>query len=313
MAVIRVACTTSIFDSGLYNVIETAFENYQGGNPPAYTLQWNSVGSGAAMQAARNGLADVVLSHDRIGEFVYLAELFGLSRVPFCYNFFVMVGAAQLPAPDGGVGNATTLADCYKSLSQNSSLVYVSRGANGLSGTYVREQQILTLSNITGINVQNPPVSNPGMMATLSDTYQRITGTGPYVGNAQNAYTLTDIGTLYQFYAQNLGSSSVMIILTSATASPEDPDASNQYVVMDVNPNACFLQTPNPAINTAGAQAFIAWLQTTTSQGTYNAQDTINGYKSGGNQGFIWNAGQERFPGDVCILKPVPPITVELQ
>ena len=311
---IRIATTTSVVDSGLMEVINTAFQAWQSAKnaPTVYHLDWEnpnylSLGSGAAMDAARNGLADIVISHDRIGELLFLAECFALVRNHLFFNYFSLVGPA-----DTTIAYPTTLLLGFQAIA---SLPYVSRGAAGRSGTWIREQQILnefsiTLNNILPPPVPTPPEVYPGMMATLSYT-------ADLVGVGTKAYTLTDIGTWYQFQQENAGR---LVMLTSPNDylnppcdPPRDPLASNQYVGMLVNPGAKFLTPLEQPINTDGAHAFLAWMH--TSSGDNNARDAVNTYRVNINtdpqgtpilkQGFIYNACSEHFPDDISILKPV--------
>jgi len=316
---VRIATTTSIVDSGLMNVLKSKFQAWQLAQLPVptniYNLNWEtpnplSLGSGAAMIAAREGKADIVMAHDRVGELIFLAERFALVRKHVFFNYFGIVGPSS-----GGPITGDTLATCFTQIANNSSVIYVSRGPSGRSGTWIREQQILKLLSLTLSNVGTPPTPAPpappysGMMATLNYT-------AGLVGNGDKAYTLTDIGTWYEFQGGN--NNGRLIMLTSPNdypwdVLPRDPLASNQYVAMPVNPNACFDTAPLQPINTDGAFAFLRWLH--TSSGDNNARDTINGYKieigtDGNNnpiekQGFIYNACSEHFPDNKCLIKPI--------
>jgi len=326
---LRISTTTSVVDSRLYIALTAAFNAWQitQYGQVNYTIVWNSVGSGAAMQAARDGLADVVISHDRIGELDFLnVEHFALSRIHVFYNYFVVVG------PPNGPVTGPTLEQCFRQINTavnpppgtpaDPSVLFVSRGPTGRSGTYVREQQIWKWLNITPPgNIVPPPGTNPppppsGMNATLTETYNRIIGNGY---PKKNAYTLTDIGTWYAFLANTLYGSTVdMTMLTSPNnlttdVPPRDRLASNQYVVMRINPNADFTQTPNPPIDDVGSSAFLTWMLTTI--GSTSAKTAVDGYLINisppntspvWKQGFIYNANvAEHFPDDP-IIQPVP-------
>jgi len=299
--VVRIATTTSVDQSGLASVLKTAFETYQSN----YTLQWNPLGSGGAMDAARAGNADMVCSHDRIGEFIFLAERYALVRQWVFYNYFVLVGPAS-----GGTINGTTLQTAFQQIYSNlNTITFVSRGNAGLSGTYVRERQIWKRLGITPpASVPSPgpgivdSTPDPSMMGTIQSTYNLIRA-------GVKAYTMTDIGTWYAFLAGNSGASNYMTMLTSPNDQttdnpPRDPWASNQYVLMPVIPDyGCFGgQTPN--INTAGAQAFLDWMLSPSGKAA------VNGFLISppipGNQGFIYNADvDEHFPDDKCLIRPI--------
>lgn len=328
--VVRIATTTSVFQSGLATRLNLAFGLFQAGlNPPLtppYTLTWAALGSGAAMDAAKAGDADLVISHDRYGELDFLNGVphYALNRTHWSYNYFVIVGRTGGPIPVG------TLQSCFNAIvnaagtspkppvAQSNALYFVSRGSTGRSGTWIREQQIwmkLSIALPGPGNVLSPPYPNPpvppqpnlGMYATLEAT-AILASTGV------NAYTMTDIGTWYEFQINSSNLAANLTMLTSPNDQPpptnppaypaRDPWASNQYVAMMVNQAALASGTQ---INTPGAMAFLAWLLTT--QGANNAKDIVNGI-IGGNRGFYYNADEnEHFPDDSSLLKPVPPLS----
>jgi ABC-type tungstate transport system permease subunit len=229
MANIRIATTTSVVDSGLFSRIKSAFETAY----PSYILVWSPLGSGGAMNAARAGNADIVIAHDRVGEFAFLAERYTLNRQWGFFNYFILVGPATnnsiAPTPPN---NTLTLEEAFTIIYNGGSpsVTYVSRGPSGLSGTYVREQQIwrLLLNRIPYntpypstfspiLPPPLPPIPSPGpelpalptlpgpgifiggggqgMSATLNATSDRV------VANV-DAYTLVDIGTWYAYLSE---------------------------------------------------------------------------------------------------------------
>jgi len=303
---VRIASTTSVPQSGLAEQLRLAFLAFQNSISPAppviYNLDWRALGSGAAMTAARDGEADVVVAHDRIGEMEFWAERFALTRHHVFYNYFVLVGPLNGPV----VG--PTLADGFQQVYNNNPGVrFVSRGEPGRSGTWIREQQIWQkLGNTPTVpgNV-DPSAPDPSMMGTIQETYDRI------VNKSQLAYTMTDIGTWYEFvalYSPDLARINMLTSPNDYLNPPDNPErdsfASNQYVVMPVNPNACFEETPDCPINVDGARAFLAWMH--TSSGMYNARDVVNTYyPDDEHQGFIYNANSEHFPDDKCLIKPI--------
>lgn len=313
--IVRIATTTSVDNSDLANALTTAYE----GSQSNYTLDWSSVGSGAAMNAARQGNADLVIAHDRVGEFVFQAEHFSLQRQWAFYNYFIMVGPkANNPsgAPTGTI-NGTNLQQCFTQIANNlnsgsPSIAYVSRGPSGLSGTYVREQQIwkrlsvVNLPNVSPLPNPTTPIPPPGiviggggdgMMATLNATLALVQG-------GTEAYTMTDLGTWYQFLT-DLDANANMAAVTLEVNASSDPYSLNQYVLMPVNPDICFETLDGTAtINTAGAADFMNWLTSTT------GQTLINGYTSYSGQltkSFWGNAADavEQSPGDGCLLRSI--------
>lgn len=271
--VIKIASTTSVFDSGLMSELKSAFENDQA----VYTLDDSSglsLGSGAALNLARNGGADLVFSHERIGEFTFGAEGYTLHREVVFWNWFILVG------PTSGTIYGT-LEQGFSDIATNN-LTFVTRGAAARSGTWVREQQIW---DKIGNRTNNFDTTNSGMMATLQQTA---------ANPSQPKYAMTDIGTWYAFQVAYPALAANLKELTDPIG---DSCASNQYVLIPVNPNACGINPAN--INAGGAQVFLTWLL------SGSGKAVVNGFKpDGSHQGFFYNA--EAFPIDQCLIKPVP-------
>ena len=129
--VIRMSTTTSVNDSGLMAFLQPEFEKASG-----YTLEITSAGTGAAIEKARMGDADILLVHSKTAEEEFIGEGFNEERSPFMYNFFVIVGPADDPA---GVAGSTTAAEAFQKIADSGSL-FISRGDN--SGTHNKENAI---------------------------------------------------------------------------------------------------------------------------------------------------------------------------
>ena len=126
--VIRISTTTSVNDSGLMAYLQPVFEKDTG-----YKLEITSAGTGAAIEKARKGDADLLLVHAKASEEEFINEGFGEVRVPFMYNFFVIVGPEGDPA---GVKGSATAAEAFKKIADSGS-TFVSRGDD--SGTHKAE------------------------------------------------------------------------------------------------------------------------------------------------------------------------------
>lgn len=151
---IRVSTTTSVNDSGLLGALEAIFESETGWN-----IEVASAGTGAAINAAKAGNADLLLVHSKSAEQTFIDEGYartvtGLSgdaddaeyaaRIPFIYNYFVLVGSKNDPAD---VKNASTIKDAFARIAQKS--YFVSRG--DASGTHNKEVTLWAADlNITG-------------------------------------------------------------------------------------------------------------------------------------------------------------------
>ena len=86
-AVIRLSTTTSVNDSGLLPYLLPTFEKETG-----YKVEVQSAGTGAAIQKAIDGNADVILVHAKASEEEFIEGGYGVERLPFMYNYFVIVG-----------------------------------------------------------------------------------------------------------------------------------------------------------------------------------------------------------------------------
>jgi len=216
--VIRLSTTTSVNDSGLLPYLQPYFEAATG-----YTLEVTSAGTGAAIEKARTGDADVLLVHSKSAEEEYIAEGFGEERVPFMYNFFVIVGPEDDPA---GVKNTATAADAFKAIAASGS-TFITRGDD--SGTNQAELKIWNAAEITPAGEWYVNIGG-GMGQALT------------TADEMGAYTLSDKATF-------LATDTSLAILLG-----ESDDMKNTYSMIAVTPERW------PDTNYEGAKAFIAWM-----------------------------------------------------
>jgi len=276
---VRISAGSTIQSSGLDGALNAAFQTYYNNE---YTLDWTFTGSGGCMDNARNGLADIVLTHDRVGEHIFLGERYAFQREVVFWNWFVLVG----PQSSAVFG---TLTNGFTAIAAPNNLPFVSRGLPTLSGTYVRERQIWKRLGLTpSSNYTVPQGSAPGGAPNPTETLQ--------YADLNSAYTLVDIGTWYQYLLDNPGTN--LKVLTNPI---QDRLGTNQYSLMPVNPDACFLTAPATPINAQGAEAFVDWLLSNAPPNTNNGMETVNGYLIGGNQAFFYNA--EMIPTDRCLIQ----------
>jgi tungstate transport system substrate-binding protein len=211
-----------------------------------------AVGTGQALDIGRRGDADVVFVHDRPAEDKFMSEGQGVKRFDVMYNDFVIVGPKADPAHIAGDRDVV---DALKKIAA-AQAPFISRGDH--SGTHEAE---LRLWKQAGIDVA----------AAKGGWYREIgQGMGPALNMAAsaNAYLLSDRGTWLSF--KNRGD---LAILTEG-----DKRLFNQYGVMLVNP------ARHPNVKAEDGQAFIDWLVSP------KGQETIAGYKVGGEQLFFPNA-----------------------
>jgi tungstate transport system substrate-binding protein len=211
-----------------------------------------AVGTGQALDIGRRGDADVVFVHDRPAEDKFMSEGQGVKRFDVMYNDFIIVGPKSDPAHIAG---DMDVVDALRKIAA-AKAAFISRGDH--SGTHEAE---LRLWKEAGIDVT----------ATSGDWYHEIgQGMGPALNMASssNAYLLSDRGTWLSF--KNRGD---LAILTEG-----DKRLFNQYGVMLVNP------AKHPNVKAQDGQALIDWLISP------KGQETITGYKVGGEQLFFPNA-----------------------
>lgn len=217
-----VATTTSLNDSGLLeDAILPAFKERQ----PELMVKVVAVGSGEAIAMGAKGEADVLLVHSPADEAQFMADGHGTLRLPFAYNFFVIVGPAGDPAR---VGQAKTAAAAFARIAE-SSATFASRGDE--SGTHKKE---LALWDAAGVTPGGDwyVSTGQGMGETLR------------VASEKQGYTLTDAGT---YLSQKAA-------LDLVALSAESDDLKNVYDVIIVNQNEF------PAANTAAAEQLLSLL-----------------------------------------------------
>lgn len=171
---LRVATTTSLYDSGLWGYLEPMFEE-------KYNVELDvlALGSGAAFAYGRRGDVDVLVTHDRAGEEEFIADGYGIGRVPFAYNYFLIVGPPADPAQIKGLSPE----DALRRLFEKGGF-FVSRGDD--SGTHAKEKEIWAAAGLDYELVREAAwyiEGGKGMGPTL------------LMASERQAYTLTDIGT----------------------------------------------------------------------------------------------------------------------
>lgn len=219
--VIRVSTTTSVNDSGLLPYLQPTFEEDTG-----YTLEITSAGTGAAIKKGETGDADVLLVHAKDSEEEFVDAGYGVERISFMYNFFVIVGPADDPA---GIAQCATAADAFKAIAESGS-TFVSRGDD--SGTNKKELKIWEAAGIEPSGQDWYVNVGDGMGATLTKAAE------------MGAYTLSDKGTFLSHAAKD----TLSILLG------ESDDMKNTYTLIAINPEKW------PDTNIDGANAFIEWM-----------------------------------------------------
>lgn len=247
---ITVASTTSTEQSGLFKHILPIFEKKTG-----IQVRVVALGTGQALDMARRGDADVVFVHARPAEEKFVAEGYGVKRLPVMYNDFVLIGPRSDPARIAG---GKDILDALRRI-KSAAAPFVSRGDR--SGTYMAE---LALWKSSGIEIEKE--KGPW----YRDTGQ---GMGPALNTASsmNGYVLADRGTWLAF--KNRGDLAILV--------EGDKRLFNQYGVILVNPEK------HKHVKKDLGQTFIDWVISP------DGQKAVADYKIGGEQLFFPNAGQE--------------------
>jgi tungstate transport system substrate-binding protein len=236
--VLRLATTTSTFDSGLLDAILPDFEASH-----TARIEVIAVGSGQAIALGERGDVDVILVHSPAAEQAFVDQGFGLERHPVMFNDFIVVGP---PADPAGIAGALSASQALGLIAQ-AEAPFISRGDD--SGTHAREQQLWQAAGITPDPASGWYLSiGQGMGDTLRFAEER------------QAYTLSDRGT-YLSQQETLPSLAVLVGGAFAADNP-DPALLNPYSVIQVNPDL------HAGIQAALAQEFVAWLTSLDTQQT---------------------------------------------
>ncbi|NPV60057.1 MAG: solute-binding protein [Actinobacteria bacterium] len=214
------ATTTSVLDSGL---LDALIERFEKSHP--YRVKAVAVGSGAALLMARQGEADVTITHEPKAEVEFMQAGFGESRREVMHNDFIIVGPSDDPAGIRGMADA---AEAFTRISR-SGASFLSRG--DASGTHAMELSVWERAGILPAGDWYRE-SGQGMGYTLR------------LAEEEGAYTLSDRATF--------------VVLDEAldleVMVEGDPGLLNVYSVIVTNP-ALF-----PDANVEGAREFAAFL-----------------------------------------------------
>ena len=218
--VIRLSTTTSTENSGLLQYLLPKFEAKANAR-----VNVISVGTGKALELAKNGDVDVTLVHARPSEDKFVAEGHGVNRRDVMYNDFIIVGPENDPA--GIKGSKDVLAAMKKIVASQAK--FISRGDN--SGT---DQMEKGYWKQVGSQPRGPAYVSAGL------------GMGEVLNMAAElrAYTLTDRATYIAYRAKT----GLQIAVEG------DPRMFNPYGIIAVNPQK------HKEVNYKGATQLIEWI-----------------------------------------------------
>ena len=215
------ASTTSTQDSGLFDVLISAFEYAN----PGYRVKVVAVGTGEALKLGETKDADVLLVHAKSDEEKFVAAGFGTERRDVMYNDFVIVGPPSDPA---GVKAAADLAAAMRAIGAGTAR-FVSRGDD--SGTHKKERKLWAAAEIS--------TPTPEAQTWYLSTGQGM-GETLKVADEKQAYTIADRATFL----------TMKDTLELEIVREGDKDLLNQYGVIVVI----------DAKSQAGGQVFADWI-----------------------------------------------------
>lgn len=198
------ASTTSTLDSGLFDVLIPPFEKAHD-----CRVKIIAVGTGQAMRLGRDGNADVLLVHDRASEEAFVAEGFGLERLPVMHNDFLLAGPRNDPA--GIADGSLSLAQAMKRI-MSAGHPFVSRGDD--SGTHKMELRLWAQAEVKP--------KGPGYLESGSGMEVSLR-----IANEKRAYCLVDRAT----WLAHVGEMDVLAELLSGRE-----ELFNPYAVIVVSP-----------------------------------------------------------------------------
>ena len=225
---LRVATTTSLYDTGLWEYLEPVFEDKYG-----IELDIIYAGTGKALEYGRRGDVHVIIVHSKALEEQFIKDGYGVERVPFAYNYFLVVG----PEADPAAIKDLTPGQAFKKLMQSASPNFISRGDD--SGTHSKEKQIWEEAGYDYEAVRSAGTwyieTGAGMGPTLM------------MASEKQAYTLTDIGT-YLAYRGKLDLLPVVdtgaVLLNVYSAIAISPEKMSQAKIDMANKLITFLTSP---------------------------------------------------------------------
>ena len=210
---LRLATTSSLYDTGLWDSLEPMFEDRYG-----VELDIITGGTGQALEYGRRSDVDILTLHDKPREEEFVAQGYGLQRHPIAYSYYIIVGPESDPAGIKDMEPKLALLEIMKKgQSDPKSVRFVSRGDR--SGTHAREMLLWQMAGQDYESIRNSGEwyieAGTGMGATLTLADQR------------SAYTLTVEGT-YLAFKLNLalttivqGGESLLNVYSAIAINPE--------------------------------------------------------------------------------------------
>ena len=173
---VLLASTMELVETGLLDALEQAFFQETG-----IMVKHIAVGSGRALEIAKEGRVDMVFSHAPELENQFIKEGFGKFKKPVMTNNYVIVGPKCNPITNNNSLVNLHPIDAFRKIAENKAL-FISR--NDMSGTHLKEQEIWKAAGI--IPEGQWYFRSSGLMGNLSVLQLAI---------EKNAYTIVDYAT----------------------------------------------------------------------------------------------------------------------
>jgi len=213
-----VSTTTSLYDTGILDEIEEAFEAE---NP--IDIYFISVGTGLAITHAKRGDTDMILVHAPSKELTFMEEGYGVCRKIIAFNFFAIIGPGDDPAGIKDLSPTEALETLVEK-GRAGEAIWVSRDDD--SGTHSKEKGLWATA---GFDVS----------ALREEDWYKEAGAGMgktlQIAGKFEAYTLTDVGTYLKYTEEGLVTLEVLVgagkelinVYSAVAVNPEkNPDAS---------------------------------------------------------------------------------------
>ncbi|MFC1963531.1 substrate-binding domain-containing protein [Chloroflexota bacterium] len=217
-----VATTTSLYDSGLWAYLEPRFEQEYG-----VELDVLYAGTGKALEWGERGDVDAITVHSKARELAFVDAGYGVERIPFAYNYFLIVGPEADPAGISGLSPEDAFTMLMTDGNANQQIKFVSRGDD--SGTHGTEKSVWAAAGYDYEDVRKAG----------SWYIEAGSGMGPTLAMASEmqAYTLTDIATFLSFKADldlepivNEGETLINVYSVIVVANTKKVDSVNNLV-----------------------------------------------------------------------------------
>jgi len=218
---LTMATTFSTSDTGLLDYLAPLFLQASG-----WELEYIASGSNEALESGRNGEVDIIFVHDPASEIVFVAEGFGVARVPVMYNNYILIG------PDHPIPYGHDIEAVFRQIYEDE-LPFISTGED--LGVSRRESNIWASLDLNPQNNSNYFVTSGGLYATIALAKQSY------------AYCLTDRSTWLVLRNSDIETGLYIIV-------EDDAILFNQYGLIAVNPEK------HPRVNIEAAEDFIIWI-----------------------------------------------------